>query len=430
MQTKEYPQLNETLYTETLANGLQVVLLPKSDFNKTYALFGTDFGSIDQHFTPIGQDKPVNFPDGIAHFLEHKMFEKEEGDIFHEFSKYGAAANAFTSFTRTAYLFSTTHFVEENIKTLLDFVQAPYFTAETVEKEKGIIAQEIGMYEDEASFQLMMGILKNLYPDHPVHIDILGTVVSIHEITAEMLYDNYNTFYHPSNMTLLIVGQINPEETMALIRANQEAKDFPEAPTPNRVFPEENLEELKPEETIHMPIQKPKVSVGIRGLRTNLTGEDALRYEIAMNLYLEMLLGATSETYLSLYDEEIIDDSYSTEFLFERTFNTMTVSTDTKQPEEFTKRIKETLLNHRQSPDINPEHFELIKRKTIGRVLQSLNSLEYIAYQFMSKSYGEATVFDFVPFLEAMTLEETIEVAEDYIREELLSVFTILPEES
>lgn len=430
MQTKEYPQLNETLYTETLENGLQVVLLPKPDFNKTYALFGTDFGSIDQHFTPIGKSEPINFPDGIAHFLEHKMFEKEDGDVFHEFSKYGAAANAFTSFTRTAYLFSTTHFVEENLKTLLDFVQAPYFTEETVEKEKGIIAQEIGMYEDEASFQLMMGILKNLYPDHPVHIDILGTVESINQITADMLYDNYNTFYHPSNMTLLVVGQIEPEETMALIRANQEAKDFPEAPTPNRIFPEENLDEITAEETIRMPIQKPKVSLGIRGLRTNLTGEDALRYEIAMSLYMEMLLGPTSEAYLSLYDEGIIDDSYSTEFLFERTFNTINVATDTKQPEEFKKRMKAILLEHQESPDINPEHFELIKRKTIGKVLQALNSLEYIAYQFMSKSYGEATVFDFVPFLEEMTLEETIEVANDYIREELLSVFTILPEES
>lgn len=430
MQTKEYPQLNETLYTETLENGLQVVLLPKPDFNKTYALFGTDFGSIDQHFTPIGKSEPVNFPDGIAHFLEHKMFEKEDGDVFHEFSKYGAAANAFTSFTRTAYLFSTTHFVEENLKTLLDFVQAPYFTEETVEKEKGIIAQEIGMYEDEASFQLMMGILKNLYPDHPVHIDILGTVESINQITADMLYDNYNTFYHPSNMTLLVVGQIEPEETMALIRSNQEAKDFPEAPIPNRIFPEENLDEITAEETIHMPIQKPKVSLGIRGLRTNLTGEDALRYEIAMSLYMEMLLGPTSEAYLSLYDEGIIDDSYSTEFLFERTFNTINVATDTKQPEEFTKRMKAILLDHQASADINPEHFELIKRKTIGKVLQALNSLEYIAYQFMSKSYGEATVFDFVPFLEEMTLEETIEVANDYIREELLSVFTILPEES
>ncbi|WP_347300768.1 EF-P 5-aminopentanol modification-associated protein YfmH [Dolosigranulum savutiense] len=430
MQTKEYPQLNETLYTETLENGLQVVLLPKPDFNKTYALFGTDFGSIDQHFTPIGKSEPVNFPDGIAHFLEHKMFEKEDGDIFHEFSKYGAAANAFTSFTRTAYLFSTTHFVEENLKTLLDFVQAPYFTEETVEKEKGIIAQEIGMYEDEASFQLMMGILQNLYPDHPVHIDILGTVESINQITADMLYDNYNTFYHPSNMTLLVVGQIEPEETMALIRANQEAKDFPEAPIPNRIFPEENLDEITAEKTIYMPIQKPKVSLGIRGLRTDLTGEDALRYEIAMSLYMEMLLGPTSETYLSLYDEGIIDDSYSTEFLFERTFNTINVSTDTKQPEEFKKRMKAILLDHQASADINPEHFELIKRKTIGKVLQALNSLEYIAYQFMSKSYGEATVFDFVPFLEEMTLEETIEAANDYIREELLSVFTILPEES
>lgn len=177
-----YDQLQETLYTETLDNGLTVTLLPKNEFHKTYALFTTNYGSIDNTFVPLGKGEMVTVPDGIAHFLEHKLFEKEDGDVFQKFGKFGASANAFTSFTRTSYLFSSTEKVKENLMTLIDFVQDPYFTEETVNKEKGIIAQEIQMYDDEPDWRLFFGLLSNLYPKHPLHIDIAGTVDSIMEI--------------------------------------------------------------------------------------------------------------------------------------------------------------------------------------------------------------------------------------------------------
>src|SRR5699024_5710194 len=205
MHKKSYPLLNETLYEEILANGLKVLLLPKKNFHKTYGLFSTNYGSIDNKFGYAGEDLQ-QVPDGIAHFLEHKMFEKKEGDAFQLFGKLGASANAFTSFTRTSYLFSATENIKKNLLTLLDFVQDPYFTEETVEKEKGIIGQEIQMYQDDPNWRLFFGILQNLYPKHPLHIDIAGTIASIEKITAADLYRCYQVFYHPANMTLFVVG--------------------------------------------------------------------------------------------------------------------------------------------------------------------------------------------------------------------------------
>ena len=172
-------------------------------------------------------------------FLEHKMFEKEDGDVFQKFSEKGASANAFTSFTRTAYLFSSTDHVLENTKTLLDFVQQPYFTEQTVEKEKGIIGQEITMYDDQPDWRLYFGTIENMYKEHPVKIDIAGTIESINHITAEHLYECYNTFYHPSNMVLFVVGAVNPEEMMEFIKEDQAAKTFEEPQEIKRFFPEE-----------------------------------------------------------------------------------------------------------------------------------------------------------------------------------------------
>ena len=178
MHKKRYEQINETLYYERLDNGLKVYLLPKEGFHKTYGLFSTNYGSIDNHFGFKNQALH-QVPDGIAHFLEHKMFEKEQGDVFQKFGELGASANAFTSFTRTSYLFSATNHIKENLDTLLDFVQEPYFTPETVEKEKGIIGQEIQMYDDDVNWRQFFGMLRNLYPNHPVGIDIAGTVDNI-----------------------------------------------------------------------------------------------------------------------------------------------------------------------------------------------------------------------------------------------------------
>ena len=209
--------------TKSFPTGFRFTCCPKPGFFKTYARLTTHYGSIDNHFQPPGKEA-VRVPDGIAHFLEHKMFEKEDGDVFQHFAAQGASANAFTSFDRTAYLFSCTDQVEANLTTLLDFVQTPYFTEAGVEKEKGIIGQEIRMYEDHPDWRSYFGLIESLYHRHPVRVDIAGTVESIAEITKDTLYLCYETFYHPGNMLLFVVGPVDPEKIINLVRENQAGK--------------------------------------------------------------------------------------------------------------------------------------------------------------------------------------------------------------
>ncbi len=274
MKTIEFKQLDETLYYEKLENGLDVYILPKKGFSKTFVTFTTKYGSVDRTFVPLGESQSITVPDGIAHFLEHKMFEKEDGDVFQKFSEYGASANAFTSFTRTAYLFSSTDNIYKSTETLLNFVQEPYFTEATVNKEKGIIGQEITMYDDQPDWRLYFGTIENMYHTHPVKIDIAGTIESIDGITADHLYTCYNTFYHPSNMLLFAIGAVEPEEMMAFIRENQGKKEFPE-PTPiQRFFEEEPTDVAVKERTLHMDVQKPKVYMGLKAKDTNLSGNE------------------------------------------------------------------------------------------------------------------------------------------------------------
>lgn len=427
MEKKEYQQLDETLYTETLPNGLKVTLLPKNEFHKTYALFTTNYGSIDNQFIPLGKSEMVTVPDGIAHFLEHKMFEKEDGDIFNTFGKQGASANAFTSFTRTSYLFSSTSHVLENVATLLDFVQEPYFTKETVDKEKGIIAQEIQMYDDEPDWRLFFGIIGNMYPLHPLHIDIAGTVDSIMDITAENLYESYETFYHPSNMNLLVVGKMDPTEMMEWIRQNQAKKDFPQATDIVRHFPTETVSEIKAFDQIEMPVNRAKSIVGVKGVAPAPVGKAALVYKTTMNLLLSLLFGSTSENYLRLYNEGTIDDSFSYEFNLERTFHFVDVGGDAKDPKALSDAVKVILINAKTSPELTQENLEMVKKRMIGSVLQSLNSLEYIANQYSQESYGEASLFDLVPIIEAISLTEVVQLAENFMVPEHMSVFHIVP---
>ena len=427
MEKKVYEQLQEIIYTETLDNGLKVTLLPKNDFHKTYGLFSTNFGSIDNQFVPNGKTEMITVPDGIAHFLEHKLFEKEDGDVFNTFGRLGASANAFTSFTRTAYLFSSTSHVSESLITLLDFVQEPYFTDETVNKEKGIIAQEIQMYEDEPDWRLFFGILGNMYPKHPLHIDIAGTVDSIMDITPELLYENHETFYHPSNMNLFVVGKLDPEEMMKLIRENQAQKEYAPAEDIKRIFPEETVKDIKPYNFINMTVNRPKSIVGVKGIREISSGIEALKYKTTMDLLLTLLFGPTSENYLKLYDKGIIDDSFSFEFNLDRTFHFIDVSGDTKDSAVFSAEIKKLLLEAKMSSELTDENLAIVKKRTIGQELQSLNSLEYIANQYSQPIYGEATLFDVVPIIESITLDEIKEAAEEFMIEDHMTTFHILP---
>jgi predicted Zn-dependent peptidase len=425
MNKTEYTQINETLYQEILPNGLRVYLLPKDEYHKTYGLFSTNYGSIDNEFIPLGETEKVKVPDGIAHFLEHKLFEKEEGDVFQLFGQQGASANAFTSFTKTSYLFSTTDQVEKNLETLLDFVQSPYFTKETVDKEKGIIGQEIQMYEDDPNWRLFFGILNNLYPNHPLHIDIAGTVESIDKITAEDLYTCYRTFYQPSNMVLFVVGKMDPEKIMELIRNNQN-REFEPAQEIKRYFPEDDQIVAKSE--VEMAVSRPKFVLGIKGQDELPTdGFKLYRYKTALNLLFQMLLGNTSKNYLSLYNEGVIDDSFGFEFNLDREFHFADFSGDTKEPERAAQKVKEILLGFAEDPEVNEENFSLMKKKMLGKYFQSLNSIEYIANQFTQSLFGEKTLFDFPEVIESIKLEDVVKVGEAFIDGKAFSEFYMRP---
>ncbi|MGN7479460.1 EF-P 5-aminopentanol modification-associated protein YfmH [Solibacillus silvestris] len=427
MKTIEFQQLDETLYYKRLQNGLDVYILPKKGFSKTFVTFTTKYGSIDRTFVPLGETNPITVPDGIAHFLEHKMFEKEDGDVFQKFSEVGAQANAFTSFTRTAYLFSATDHIYTSTETLLNFVQEPYFTEETVNKEKGIIGQEITMYDDQPDWRLYFGAIENMYHNHPVKIDIAGTIESIDGITAEHLYTCYNTFYHPSNMLLFVIGAVDPVEMMAFIEDNQSKKTFPEAKELTRLFDEEPKNAAMADRVLHMDVQKPKVYVGLKAKQVDLSGEAMLKHELAVQIAVECLFGRASSFYTDVYESGLIDESYGYDFTLEKGFGFALIGSDTDQPDQLVNIIKDKLAQAERENLFTAEDVERIKRKKIGFFLRALNSIEFIANQFTRYKFNDMNLFDAVPMLETITVEDIFKAFETIQGSEQQTVFTILP---
>ncbi len=427
MKTIEFKQLDETLYYEKLENGLDVYILPKKGFSKTFVTFTTKYGSIDRTFVPIGQTDSITVPDGIAHFLEHKMFEKEDGDVFQKFSEYGSSANAFTSFTRTAYLFSSTDNIYKSTETLLNFVQEPYFTEATVNKEKGIIGQEITMYDDQPDWRLYFGTIENMYHHHPVKIDIAGTIESIDGITADHLYTCYNTFYHPSNMLLFVIGAVDPEEMMTFIRDNQGKKEFSEPVSIQRFFDEEPTEVAINERTLNMDVQKPKVYVGLKAKETNLSGREMLKHELSVQIALELIFGRTSNFYERVYEEGLIDETYAFDFTLENGFGFAMIGSDSSEPDKLTSAIKEELAKFEGNSHFENADLERIKRKKIGFFLRALNSIEFIANQFTRYSFNDMNLFDVVPVLEELTIDDLYKAFASVQGESQQTVFKILP---
>ncbi|KIU12704.1 EF-P 5-aminopentanol modification-associated protein YfmH [Bacillus subtilis] len=421
----EYEQLQETLYHEKMSNGLDVYVLPKKGFNKTYAVFTTKYGSIDNRFVPLGKNEMVHVPDGIAHFLEHKLFEKADGDVFQDFSKQGASANAFTSFTRTAYLFSSTSNVERNLETLIDFVQDPYFTEKTVEKEKGIIGQEINMYDDNPDWRLYFGVIENMYKEHPVRIDIAGTVESISHITKDLLYECYETFYHPSNMLLFIVGPVDPEAIISQVRENQEKKPYTDQPEIKREEVKEQEAVFQKEKEIKMNVQGPKCLVGLKSKNPFKLGKELLKHELSMNLLLEALFGKSSAQYESLYEKGYIDETFSFDFTAEYGFGFAAIGGDTPEPDQLAEDISSMLL--RAGELITAEKIELARKKKIGTFLKALNSPEYIANQFTRYAFLDMSLFDVVTVLEQITLEDVQNVIQEEIAADRLTVCKVVP---
>lgn len=427
MDKAVYDRIDEVVYSKKLANGLSVILLPKPEMAKTYAIFSTDYGSIDQTFTPIGKHERITVPEGVAHFLEHKLFEKEDRDVFADFGKQGASANAYTSFTKTAYLFAATNHIEKNMRTLLDFVQAPYFSEQSVEKEKGIIAQEIEMYNDQPDWQSFMGTIKSLFHNHPVKVDIAGTVNSIQSITKDDLYTCYHTFYHPQNMTLCIAGNFNEQGMMELIEQNQQAKDFAEMEQIDREYPDEPVTVARKEHKITMPVSVPKCTVGIKESAKELSGYDFLKKDLLQSMVLDFYFSKGGPIYQQLYDEELIDDSFYFETDLERNFGYTLIGGNTSKPDVFANRVKE-LLKSTNNEEFTDDEIVRMKKKKIGQLLRSMNSLEFIANKYIHYHDVGVDFFELIPFIQNLNIEQFNEFIKDWIRDDRMAVCKIVNE--
>ena len=423
MERLDYPELGETLYYEKLDNGLEVHILPKPGFQKTYAVFSTRYGSIDSSFSINGGGK-IEVPDGIAHFLEHKMFEEQDGDVFAVFAAQGASANAFTSFDRTAYLFSASNHIEENVETLLNFVQNPYFTDQNVDKEKGIIGQEIQMYHDHPDSRLYYGLIEALYVNHPIRINIAGTVETISGITKELLYSCYEAFYHPSNMSFFIVGGIDPTAMMEQIRLNQQRKNHPPAPRIDRFYPDEPERLQSPRVNIQLPVSMPKCYFGFKEHVDVLQPEHIYRRELETKLLFDLLFSPSATIYRTLYDEDLISDQFGHSYQATSRYAFSIIGGETKDPDVLIERIK-ALLQQAVEQGIDSSAFERLKKKRIGHYLRSLNSPEAIANEYTRYLYKGLDYFKLLQQLEPITADDVAARLRDHVQWDRLAVAVV-----
>lgn len=421
MNKLTYESIGETVYQTNLSNGLKVILLAKPEMSKVYSLFMTDYGSMHSKFVPINETEQITVPDGVAHFLEHKLFEKEDYDVFTTFLDQGASPNAFTSFTKTAYEFSSTKSAEQNVETLLDFVQAPYFSDESVEKEKGIISQEYHMYEDQADWRSYMGTIKNMYKNHPVNIDILGTIESINAITKEDLYTCYHTFYHPENMSLIVVGNFNVEKIAKLIEDNQSKKEFGELGELKTFLPEEPKEVATKESVIHLPVSIPKVSIGIKEIASEIDADTFIKRENLQTMLLNYFFSTSGDFYEQLYGEGLIDDSFSFGTSVEKNFGFSIISSNSAEPDKLIARLKELLLSTQQLT-ISEAEFKVMQKMRIGFLLRAMNSLEYVANKYIQYDFIGIDLFTIIPYVQSLTVDDVNAFLAEWITEEKITV--------
>lgn len=411
MKKRYYELIDETVYETQMDNGLKVFIIPKPGFQKTFVTYTTQFGSLDSKFKPLGSDEFVTVPDGVAHFLEHKLFEKEEGDLFTDFAEDNAQVNAFTSFDRTSYLFSATSNVESNILRLMNMVETPYFTEATVEKEKGIIAEEIKMYQEQPGYKLMFNTLRAMYKQHPVKVDIAGSVESIYEITKDDLYLCYETFYHPSNMVMFVVGNVDPERIHDLVRDHEAKRELTAQPEIVRDSLEEPEAVQQTKVIEEMNIQIPRLMLGFKNVPQQASKEVFMKRDIEMTFFFEMVLGEETDFYQNLLNEGLIDDTFGYQFVLEPSYSFSLITSSTPDPD----KLKSLLLDELKAKVGNledEEAFELLKKQFIGEFISSLNSPEYIANQYTKLYFEGVSLFNMLDIVDSITLESINEAAE------------------
>lgn len=419
--------LKEEVYYEKLQNGLDVYFMPKRGFMKKYAILATNYGSNDLEFVPIGEDKKIRVNEGIAHFLEHKMFEQPDGgDAFDKFSKLGVNANAFTNFTMTAYLFSATENFYESLEHLIDYVQTPYFTDENVEKEKGIIAQEIKMYNDDPDWNVYFNCLKAMYVNYPARIDIAGTIDSIYKITKEELYKCYNTFYNPGNMALFVVGDLDVEKVIDVTKKSNNYKVDKLSKSIERFYPEEP-EGVKEKEVIEkFPISMPMFNIGFKDSNVGLKGKELLRKEIVTDILVGMLFKKGSKLYEDLYMQGLINENFGAGFSSQVDYAFSIIAGDSKEP----KKVKEIILDYiekSKKEGLSKEEFERTKKKKIGSFIKCFDSINFIGNSFISYVFKDINLLEYLDVIKDITFEEVEERLKEHFKEEYCVISIVEP---
>ncbi len=421
----------EVAYTR-LDCGLEVATMRKRGFAKKYAVLATRYGSCDTKFRIAGAPGAVSTPEGVAHFLEHKLFEEENGSIDDIFADLGAYSNAFTNYTMTGYLFSCVDNFWPAFDTLLDFVMRPHFTDENVEREKGIIEQEIRMNDDSPDWQGVNGLLKALYHAHPVRDEIAGTVDSVRRITKEMLYECYRTFYHPSNMTLFVVGDVSAGDVADRASALLDGRDFAPAPQVERIRPDEPSSIRVQRVEKRMAVSEPIVCFGYKDPNVSSLasspGQPLMRRIIGMEMLMHTLAGTSSALYNALYEEGLIDASFDWDYDCEHDYGLAMFEGRSNSPDRLVKRVTEGIASF-LSAGVDPDEFERTRRRVIGSMLRSFDSLEFIAYNFLTYHFRNMRLIDSVDVARSIPPVEAQSVARELFDPDLLAVSVITPRE-
>lgn len=412
--------LNESYQLVKTDCGLQVACYNMPGYNAVHAVFATNFGSIDRNFVMNGEKYSV--PAGVAHFLEHKMFENEDGDAFDKYAKTGANANAFTSFDKTCYIFTATDNVDESLDILLNFVTTPYFTPRTVAKEQGIIGQEIKMYDDSANWRLLFGVLDGLYVNHTVKDDIAGTVESISHITDKILYDCAKAFYSPSQMLLCVAGNITMDRVLAACdRAGFKYQELDVQKIPN----DEPLNINYSEKTIYMPISVPMVAVGYKETLSNPVRE---KEEIIGTIIMDILCGSTSKLFNKLYDMNIVNGTFEGEAFTGTDYYANIISGETNDPQLLVKEI-DRAVNRLKQEGISMEDFLTSKNYLYGNMIVDFENVEEVATGMAVCHFKGRTAYSSLETLSKITLEEVNRQLAKMFNRDRKTVFTIMPME-
>ena len=420
-EEKYYPAVKEMVYRTRLSNGLTVALLPKKEFKEVYGSITVQFGSLDMLVTEVDGDVK-EYPAGIAHFLEHKLFEREDSsDLMSAFTSLGADSNAFTSFTKTSYLFSATDHFLENLDLLDELVTSVHFTEDSILREQDIIQQEREMYQDDPDSCLFFSTLANLYPGTPLATDIVGSEESISQINLTNLQENFTRFYKPVNMSLFLVGNFDVDQVQDYFeRKELEGLDVKEVAREKLI-----LQDVKQTDSMRMEVSSPKLAIGIRGKR-EVAEADCYRHHILLKLLFTMMFGWTSDRFQKLYESGKIDASLSLEVEVTSRFHFVMLTMDTKEPVALSYQFKKAIRNFTKDLDITEDHLDIIKREMFGEFFSSMNSLEFIATQYDAFGQGE-TIFDLPKILQEITLEDVLDVGHHLIDDGDIVDFTIFP---